>query len=93
MTALRRATTPNTPMQFNGPVRGNAALRTLVSTDGTRSNGTINNCANGQMPWQTYLTCEENWAGYFTRAAGDEAARTAANAAKQNASLRRYGIA
>ncbi len=89
---LNRRITPNTPMQFNGPVRGNAALRTRVSNDGTRSNGTINNCANGQMPWQTYLTCEENWAGYFTRAAGDEAARTAANAAKQNASLRRYGI-
>ncbi|MDR6786868.1 secreted PhoX family phosphatase [Sphingomonas sp. BE138] len=89
---LNRRITPNTPMQFNGPARGNAALRTRVSSDGTRSNGTINNCANGQMPWQTYLTCEENWAGYFTRAAGDEAARTAANAAKQNVSLRRYGI-
>jgi secreted PhoX family phosphatase len=90
--ALNRRITPNTPMQINGPARGNAALRTRVSSDGTRSNGTINNCANGQLPWQTYLTCEENWAGYFTRAAGDEAARTAADAAKQNISLRRYGI-
>lgn len=90
--ALNRRITPNTPMQFNGPVRGNAMLRTRVSTDGTRSNGTINNCANGQMPWHTYLTCEENWAGYFTRAAGDEAARVAAGAGKHNASLRRYGI-
>ena len=89
---LNRRITPNTAMQFNGPVRGNAALRTRVSSDGTRSNGTINNCANGHMPWHTYLTCEENWAGYFTRAAGDEAARSAAGADKQNASLRRYGI-
>ncbi|KQN94000.1 phosphatase [Sphingomonas sp. Leaf231] len=89
---LNRRITPNTPMQFTGPARGSAALRTRVSNDGTRSNGTINNCANGHMPWNTYATCEENWAGYFTRAAGDEALRTAAGVQKENASLRRYGI-
>ena len=85
--ALNRRITPNTDMAFSGPVKGNAALVTAFSTDGTRGRGTINNCANGQMPWNTYLTCEENWAGYFRRGS-DAGQRTAA----QNRSLQRYGI-
>ena len=90
--ALNRRITPNTPMQFSGPVRGDAALRTAYSTNATAGRGTINNCANGTMPWHTYLTNEENWAGYFRRTAGDAAVRTAAGQAKQNISLTRYGI-
>ncbi len=90
--SLNRRITPNTPMSFSGPVRGNAILRTRQSTDGTAGRGTINNCANGTMPWHTYLTCEENWAGYFRRDTGDVAARTAAGRAKENVSLARYGI-
>ncbi len=90
--ALNRRITPNTPMVFNGPARGAAQLRTRFSADGTAGRGTINNCANGTMPWNTYLTNEENWAGYFRRATGDAAVRTASGTPKENISLARYGI-
>ncbi|MGH6614925.1 alkaline phosphatase PhoX [Sphingomonas sp.] len=89
--SLNRRVTPLTQMRFNGPVRGDAALKTVFSTDGTSGRGTINNCANGTMPWNTYLTAEENWAGYFKRETGDVATRGGASA-KANVSLARYGI-
>jgi hypothetical protein len=93
LSPLNRRVTPNTAMEFRGPVRGNPALRTLYSPDGTTGRGTINNCASGTMPWNTYLTCEENWAGYFRRDASDAAARAATGAAgtRQNQTLARYG--
>ncbi|OWK28796.1 PhoX family protein [Sphingomonas dokdonensis] len=90
--ALNRRITPNTPMAFSGPAKGSAMLRTVYSKDGTQGRGTINNCANGAMPWGTYATAEENWAGYFRRNRGDAAGRTAAGQAKENTSLSRYGI-
>ena len=85
--ALNRRITPNTPMVFNGPVRGSNLLRTAYSPDGTQGRGTINNCANGHAPWGTNLTCEENWSGYFTRS-GDDDARTP----RELTGLRRYGV-
>ena len=60
-----RRVTGATPMEIAGPARGHALLRTRYSPDGTRTRGTLNNCAHGVTPWNTYLTCEENWAGYF----------------------------
>jgi secreted PhoX family phosphatase len=60
-----RRITAATPMQISGPARGHALLRTKHSPNGTAARGTQNNCANGFTPWGTYLTCEENWAGYF----------------------------
>jgi secreted PhoX family phosphatase len=54
-----------TPMEITGPARGHALLRTKYSPEGTRTRGTLNNCAHGVTPWNTYLTCEENWAAYF----------------------------
>jgi hypothetical protein len=52
----------NTPVTFSGPVAGHALLET---PKGNRPAGTANNCANGHTPWGTYLTCEENFHGYF----------------------------
>jgi len=85
---FNRRFTPNTPMALNGPARGDDLLKTVYSTDGSAGRGTINNCANGRTQWQTYLTCEENWAGYFRRGSADNAARTA----KEVTALGRYGL-
>jgi len=79
-----------TPMAFSGPVAKTDFVKTKYSTDGSLTRGTVNNCANGTTPWGTYLTCEENWAGYFRRvAATDNANRSA----RELASFARYGVA
>jgi secreted PhoX family phosphatase len=90
--ALNRRVTPFTPTDFSGPVKGSALLFTAFSPTGIAGRGTINNCANGTMPWGTYLTNEENWAGYFRRDAGDNARRTAALGAKAVTAFTRYGL-
>lgn len=52
----------NTPVAFSGPVADSELLQT---PNGNIPLGTVNNCANGYTPWGTYLTCEENFNGYF----------------------------
>jgi secreted PhoX family phosphatase len=79
-----------TEMVLSGPAAGTSYMVTKYSTNGTRTRGTVNNCANGYTPWGTYLTCEENWAGYFRRiTATDNANRTP----KELTSFARYGVA
>lgn len=77
-----------TDMQLSGPVAGSEFVKTKYSPDGRKTRGTVNNCANGTTPWGTYLTCEENWAGYFRRLPADDAQRTP----KELASFKRYGV-
>ncbi len=86
--SFNRRITPNTPVVFHGPVAGSAWLRTAFSPTGAAGRGTINNCANGHTLWGTNITCEENWAGYFRRATGDNANRSA----REVTQLNRYGI-
>ncbi len=64
-----RRVTGRTPMEISGPVRGADLVRTKYSPDGVRVRGTLNNCANGVTPWNTYMTAEENWASYFRNGA------------------------
>lgn len=63
-----RRITGLTPMEIAGPARGSAHLVTKFAPDGKRARGTLNNCSSGATPWNTYMTAEENWAGYFINA-------------------------
>lgn len=62
---FNRRITSGTPMDIRGPAAGSSQLATKYSPNGTATRGTINNCGMGATPWNTYLTAEENWAGYF----------------------------
>ncbi|GLR73573.1 PhoX family protein [Aliivibrio sifiae] len=77
-----RRITANTEMKMTGPAAGHDLLKTKADPTGQKILGTFNNCANGETPWGTYLTCEENFNDFF----GSE----------QNAALtaddKRYGI-
>jgi len=80
---LNRRITPETEMEITGPAAGSDLLRTAADPTATRSRGTWNNCGNGQTPWGTYLTCEENFNGYFSSSDPDY---------ERSPSMRRYGI-
>ncbi|MGQ0564764.1 MAG: PhoX family protein [Gemmobacter sp.] len=67
-----RRITGLTEMMLSGPVKGSAHVITKFSPDGTRTRGTLNNCAHGVTPWDTYMTAEENWAGYFVNKTEDQ---------------------
>ncbi|MFD0851968.1 PhoX family protein, partial [Actinomadura adrarensis] len=44
---------------------GHRLLRTSADPEGVHVLGTLNNCAAGPTPWDTYLTCEETVNKYF----------------------------
>ncbi len=69
-----RRITPQTVMKISGPSSELTNIRTLLQTKydptGATSRGTLNNCGTGYTPWGTFLTCEENWATYFSMPKG-----------------------
>lgn len=92
----------NTRMRISGPAAGHALMKTVdynindngstptgSMTDGTYCYGTVNNCANGYTPWGTYLTCEENFNGYFGSTGPLD---TSATGSENSKLYRRYGI-
>lgn len=83
---FNRRITHNTPMTLDGPAAGHDLLKTEADPTGTASLGTFNNCGSGRTPWGTYLTCEENFNGYFGATAGLPTDQTIA------AGYTRYGI-
>lgn len=85
---FNRRVTSMTDMEITGPAARSPMMITKYSVTGTRTRGTIGNCANGHTPWGTYLTCEENWAFFFRRPATDDSKRSA----REIASLKRYGV-
>jgi uncharacterized protein len=68
--ALNRRITPETVMTVTGPAAELASLKAMMvtkfDTTGATVRGTLNNCGTGVTPWGTLITCEENWATYFT---------------------------
>ncbi|MEO4040581.1 PhoX family phosphatase [Hoeflea sp. CAU 1731] len=83
---FNRRITQNTPMQFSGPATGHNLLKTEADANGVESLGTFSNCGSGKTPWGTYLTCEENFNGYFGATEEPELTEQVAEGYK------RYGI-
>jgi uncharacterized protein len=74
----------DTAMEITGPAAASERMKTRSDPTGRRVNGMLNNCAGGVTPWGTWLSCEENFHGYFWGKVAD--------GDPQAASFKRYGV-
>jgi secreted PhoX family phosphatase len=79
-----RRITGETEIRISGPAAGKEQMQTSYDPSGTKVRGMLNNCASGITPWGTWLTCEENFNGYFWN-------KAAASADSDQRALSRYG--
>jgi len=90
---FNRRISPATPMTADGPAAGDRRLQTDADPSAMSMIGTLNNCAGGRTPWNTYLTAEENFHGYFwTNECVPGGARPKGLGGNQAESYKRYGI-
>lgn len=74
----------DTVMEITGPAAGSDRLKTNADPSGRRVLGMLNNCAGGVTPWGTWLSCEENFNGYFWGQVADDDPQARA--------FKRYGV-
>jgi uncharacterized protein len=58
-----------TPMDVTGPAAGSAEMRMRGKNEVT---GTLANCGGGVTPWNTVLTCEENFQDFYGQRTDDQ---------------------
>jgi uncharacterized protein len=80
-------------MAVDGPAAGGKRLQTSNDPSGKRIVGTLNNCAGGMTPWNTYLAAEENFHFYFWTDQRDAENKPVAGIGGEQAeSYARYGV-
>ena len=62
---FNRRITANTATKLTGPAAGSKLVSTYFDPRGDVPIGTLNNCGSGRTPWNTYLSCEENFNTFF----------------------------
>jgi uncharacterized protein len=67
--AMNRRIDATTPMGVTGPAAGSPEMRMEGQSEVI---GTLANCGGGKTPWNTVLTCEENFQDYYGQRTDDQ---------------------